>query len=117
MSLTDFTAADLREPKPGLFYAGRIEANLLGPPFQVGRLAVVHVLAPTDLIVPGMIYILVDGEAGEDVVPEAAVSIVRIQGWTPDLWVVDQFSERAPCQRCSLFRRRWQPRASIDIKA
>jgi hypothetical protein len=116
MSLTEgITAADLTAAQPGLVFATRIKADHLGPPFQMGRLAVVRVLGPTDAVVIGTIYLLVDSEAGEDVAPEVSGSIARMQGESPDFWLVDEFVPNAPCRRRSLSRRRWQPRASIDI--
>jgi hypothetical protein len=104
--IENFTTADLSDPQPGQVFAGRIEADLLGAPFRLGRLAVLRVVAPPDPIVIGCLYILNDGDD---------VAIVRIQGASPDLWVVDEFSGSAPCQRRALSRRRWQPRAFIVV--
>jgi hypothetical protein len=103
--IENFTTADLSDPQPGQVFAGRIEADLLGAPFRSGRLAILRVLAPTDPIVIGCLYVL---DKRDD------VAIVRIQGASPDLWVVDEFSGNAPYRR-ALSRRRWQPRASIVV--
>jgi hypothetical protein len=111
--IEDLTAAD--DAQPVLVFAARIGADLLGPPFRIGRLAVVRVLAPTDQVVIGTIYLLVDCEAGEDVAPEVSGSIARLLGESPDVWLVDEFVPNAPCRRRSLSRPQWQARASINI--
>jgi hypothetical protein len=103
--IEDIATADLSDPQPGQLFAGRIEADM-GAPFRPGRLVVLRVLGPTAPVVIGCLYILDDGDD---------VAVVRMQGESPDLWVVDEFSGDAPCRRRSLSRRRWRPRASIVV--
>jgi hypothetical protein len=66
------------------------------------------VLAPTDPVVIGALYMLRDDETRWG-------AIVRMRGASPDFWVVDEFVPNAPLRRRRLPRRRWQARASIDI--
>jgi hypothetical protein len=88
--VADLTPADIDDPQPGTVIAGRIEADHLGAPFNLGTL-----------------YILDDG---------SDVAIVRLQGESPDLWIVDRFSGDGGSHRCALARRRWLPRAAITVQ-
>jgi hypothetical protein len=55
----------------------------------------------------GELYILDDG---------SDVAIVRLQGESADLWIVDRFSADGGSHRCALARRRWHPRAAITVQ-
>jgi hypothetical protein len=76
-------------------------------PFTLGALLVMQVLEPAAPLSIGTLYILDDG---------SDVAIVRLQGESPDLWIVDRFSGDGGCRRCALARRRWHPRAAITIQ-
>ena len=41
--VSDLTPADIEDPRPGTVIAGRIEADHLGAPFNLGALLVMHV--------------------------------------------------------------------------
>ena len=105
--VSDFTPADIDDPQPGTVIAGRIEADHLGAPFKLGALLVMHVLEPAAQVSIGTLYILDDG---------SDVAIVRLQGESPDLWIVDGFSGDGGLHRCALARRRWHPRAAITVQ-
>jgi hypothetical protein len=91
----------------GTVIAGRIEADHLGEPFELGALLIMQVLEPAAPISTGMLYILDDG---------SDVAIVRLQGQSPDLWIVDRFSSDGGSRRCALARRQWHPRAAITVQ-
>jgi hypothetical protein len=99
--------ADIDDPRPGSIIAGRIEADHLGEPFKLGALLIMQVLEPDAQVSIGTLYILDDGDD---------VAVVRMQGQSADLWVVDQFTEAGDVHRRTLYRRRWQPRASIVVQ-
>ncbi len=99
-------AADFDDPQPGTVIAGRIEADNLGAPFTLGTLLIMQVLEPDAQVSAGLLYILDDG---------SDVAIVRMQGESPDLWVVDEFTAIGPVHRRTLYRRRWLPRAAIVV--
>ena len=101
------TPADIDDPQPGTVIAGRIEADHLGEPFKFGRLMMMQVLEPDAPVSIGTLYILDDG---------SDVAIVRLQGESPDLWIVDRFSGDDSSRRCALARRRWRPRAAITVQ-
>ena len=105
--VSDLTPADFDDPQPGTVIAGRIEADHLGEPFELGALLIMQVLEPAAPISTGTLYILDDG---------SDVAIVRLQGESPDLWIVDRFSGDGGLHRCALARRRWHPRAAITIQ-
>ena len=105
--VSDLTPADIDDPQPGTVIAGRIEADHLGEPFKLGRLMMMQVLEPHAPVSIGTLYILDDGED---------VAIVRMQGESADLWVVDRFSGDGGLRRCALARRRWHPRAAITVQ-
>jgi hypothetical protein len=105
--VSDLTPADIDDPQPGTVIAGRIEADNLGEPFKLGALLVMQVLEPGASISTGTLYILDDG---------SDVAIVRLQGESPDLWIVDRFSGDGGSRRCALARRRWHPRAAITVQ-
>jgi hypothetical protein len=66
-----------------------------------------QILEPAAQVSIGTLYILDDGED---------IAIVRLQGESPDLWVVDQFRNgSATTRRRALARRRGQPRASLAV--
>ena len=107
MQLTeDITTADLSDPQPGQVFAGRLQADM-GEPFRPGRVVALRVLAPGDPMMIGTLYILDDG---------SDVAILRLQGESPDLWIVDRFSGDGGSPRCALARRRWRPRAAITVQ-
>jgi hypothetical protein len=66
-----------------------------------------QVLGPEASVSIGTVHILDDG---------SDVAIVRLQGESPDLWIVDRFSDDGTVHRCSLARRRWYPRAAITVQ-
>jgi hypothetical protein len=99
-------AADIDDPRPGTVIAGRIEDNL-GAPFKLGCPMMMQVLEPDAPVSIGTLYILDDG---------SDVAIVRLQGESPDLWIVDRFSGDGGSRRCALARRRWHLRAAITIQ-
>jgi hypothetical protein len=66
-----------------------------------------QVLEPAARVSIGTLYILDDG---------SDVAIVRMQGESPDLWIVDQFSGNGATHRRALARRRWHPRAAIKVQ-
>jgi hypothetical protein len=103
----DFTPADLDDPQPGTVIAGRIEAHHLGEPFKLGALLVMQVLEPAAQVSIGTLYILDDG---------SDVAIVRLQGQSADLWIVDSFSDDGTVRRRALARRRWHPRAAVTVR-
>ena len=103
----DLTPADIDDPQPGTVIAGRIEADHLGEPFKLGALLIMQVLGPDAPVSIGTLYILDDG---------SDVAIVRLQGESPDLWIVDRFSGNGGSHRCALARRRWHPRAAITVQ-
>jgi hypothetical protein len=105
--VSDLTPADLDDPQPGTVIAGRIEADHLGEPFKLGALLIMQVLEPAASISTGTLYILDDG---------SDVAIVRLQGESPDLWIVDRFSGDGGSHRCALARSRWHPRAAITVQ-
>ena len=105
--VADLTPADIDDPQPGTVIAGRIEADNLGAPFKLGALIVMQVLDPAAQVSRGGLYILDDG---------SDVAIVRLQGESPDLWIVDRFSGDGGSRRCALGRRRWHPRAAITVQ-
>jgi hypothetical protein len=105
--VADLTPADIDDPQPGTVIAGRIEADHLGAPFNRGALLVMQVLEPAAKVSIGTLYILDDG---------SDVAIVRLQGESPDLWIVDRFSGDGGSHRCALARRRWLPRAAITVQ-
>jgi hypothetical protein len=55
----------------------------------------------------GTLYILNDG---------SDVAIVRLQGESPDLWIVDRVLGDGDFHRCALARRRWLPRAAVMVQ-
>jgi len=69
---------------------------------------VLRVPGPTDPVVIGCLYMLDDGDD---------VAVVRMQGESPDLWVVDEFSENAPCRRRTLSRRHWRATSLGRVRA
>ena len=79
----------------------------LGEPFKLGALLVMQVLEPDAEVFGGLLYTLDDGDD---------VAIVRLQGESPDLWIVDRFSGDGGTHRRALARRRWRPRAAITIQ-
>ena len=81
--VSDLTPADIGDPQPGTVIAGRIEADHLGAPFKLGALLIMQVLEPHAPVSIGALYIFDDG---------SDVAIVRLQGESPDLWIVDRFS-------------------------
>ena len=81
--VADLTPADIDDPQPGTVIAGRIEADHLGAPFNLGALLIMQVLEPGAPVSIGALYILDDG---------SDVAIVRLQGESLDLWIVDRFS-------------------------
>jgi hypothetical protein len=91
-------ATDIDDPRPRTVIAGRIEADNLGAPFKLGCLMMMQVLEPDAPVSIGTLYILDDG---------GDVAIVRLQGESPDLWIVDRFSGDGGLHRCALARRRW----------
>ena len=105
--VSDINAADIDDPQPGTVIAGRIEADHLGAPFNLGALLVMQVLKPAARVSIGTLYILDD---------DSDVAIVRLQGESPDLWIVDRFSGDGGCRRFILARRRWHPRAAITVQ-
>jgi hypothetical protein len=105
--VSDLTPADIDDPKPGSIIAGRIEADGLGEPFKLGALLIMQVLEPDAQVSAGSLYILDDGED---------VAIVRMQDHSPDLLIVDQFTDAGTIRRRALGRRRWQPRALLMVK-
>ena len=105
--VSDLTPADIDDPQPGTVIAGRIKADHLGEPFKFGRLMMMQVLEPDAPVSIGTLYILDDG---------SDVAIVRLQGESPDLWIVDRFSGDGGFHRCALARRRWRPRAAITVQ-
>ena len=66
-----------------------------------------QILGPADPVSTGTLYILDEG---------SDVAIARLQGESPDLWIVDRFSEGGTVHRCALARRRWHPRAAITVQ-
>jgi hypothetical protein len=90
-------AADIDDPQPGTVIAGRIEADNLGEPFKLGALLMMQVLELDAQVSIGTLYILDDG---------SDVAIVRLQGESPDLWIVDRYSGDGSSHRCALVRRR-----------
>jgi hypothetical protein len=66
-----------------------------------------QVLQPDALVSIGTLYILDDG---------SDVAIVRLEGESPDLWIVDRFSSDGGTHRCALARRRWHPQAAITVQ-
>jgi hypothetical protein len=80
--ISDINAADINDPQPGTGIAGRIEVDHLGAPFKLGAMLVMQVLEPAAQVSIGTLYIFDDG---------SDVAIVRLQGESPDLWVVDRF--------------------------
>jgi hypothetical protein len=56
-----------------------------------------QVLGPDASVLIGTLYILDDG---------SDVAIVRLQGESPDLWIVDRYSGDGSSHRCALVRRR-----------
>ena len=102
----DLTPADIDDPQPLTVIAGRIEADNLGAPFKLGALIVMQVLEPHAPVSIGALYIFDDG---------SDVAIVRLQGESPDLWIVDRYSGDGSSHRCALARRRWHPRAAITV--
>jgi hypothetical protein len=80
--VADLTPADIDDPQPGTVIAGRIESDHLGAPFKLGALLVMQVLEPDAQVSIGTLYILDDG---------SDVAVVRLQGESPDLWIVDRF--------------------------
>jgi hypothetical protein len=105
--VSDLTPADIDDPQPGTVIAGRIEADHLGEPFKLGALLVMQVLEPAAQVSIGTLYILDDG---------SDVAIVRLEGQSSDLWIVDRFSGDGGSRRCALARRRWHPRAAITVQ-
>jgi hypothetical protein len=105
--VSGINAADFDDPQPGTVIAGRIEADHLGAPFNLGALLVMQVLEPAARVSIGTLYILDDG---------SDVAIVRLQGKSPDLWIVDRFSGDGGSHRCALARRRWLPRVAITVQ-
>jgi hypothetical protein len=105
--VSDFTSADIDDPQPGTVIAGRIEVDHLGEPFKLGALLVMQVLEGGAPLSIGGLYILDDG---------SDVAIVRLQGESPDLWIVDRFSGDGGSHRCALARSRWHPRAAITVQ-
>ena len=95
--VSGLTPADIDDPQPGTVIAGRIEADHVGAPFNLGALLVMQVLEPAARVSIGTLYILDDG---------SDVAIVRMQGESPDLWIVDRFSGDGGLHRCALARRR-----------
>ena len=91
----------------GTVIAGRIEADNLGEPFKLGALLVMQVLEPAASMSIGTLYILDD---------RSDVAIVRMQGQSADLWIVDRFSGNGGSRRCALARRRWRPRAALTVQ-
>jgi hypothetical protein len=66
-----------------------------------------QVLNPAETAVSiGTLYILDD---------DSDVAIVRLQGESPDPWIVDRFSGDGGSHRCALVRWRWHPRAAITV--
>jgi len=74
---------------------------------MIRRLMMMQVLEPAAQVSIGTLYILDDGR-------DAA--IVRLQGESPDLWIVDRFSGDGGSHRCALARRRWHARAAVAIR-
>jgi hypothetical protein len=112
--VSGLTPADIDDPQPGTVIAGRIEADHLGEPFKLGRLIVMEVLEPDSSVAIGTLYILDDGS---DILDDGSdVAIVRMQGESPDLWIVDRFSGDGGSRRCALARRRWLPLAAITVQ-
>jgi hypothetical protein len=105
--VSDLTPADIDDPQPGTVIAGRIEADHLGAPFNLGALLVMQVLKPAARVSIGTLYILDD---------DSDVATVRLQGESPDLWIIDRFSGDGGLRRCALARRRWHPRAAITVQ-
>ena len=105
--VSDLTPADLDDPQPGTVIAGRIEADNLGAPFRLGALLTMLVLGPDAPASTGQLYILDDG---------SDVAIVRMQDHSPDLLIVDQFTDAGTIRRRALGRRRWQMRALLMVK-
>jgi hypothetical protein len=60
-------------------------ADHLGEPFNPGALLIMQVLEQDAPVSIGTLYILDDG---------SDVASVRLQGESPDLWIVDRFSGR-----------------------
>ena len=100
-------ATDIDDPRPRTVIAGRIEADNLGAPFKLGALLVMQVLGPEASVSIGTLYILDDGRD---------VAVVRLQGESSDLWIVDRFSGDGGSHRCALARSRWHPRAAITVQ-
>jgi hypothetical protein len=69
----------------------KIEAAHLGEPFKQGALLVMHVLELAAQVSIGTLYILDDC---------SDVAIERLQGESPDLWIVDRFSGNGGSRRC-----------------
>ena len=105
MSLTEsFDVADISNPQPGQVYVERM-AETVGP-LGAGRLVALRVMASTDPVTVGGIYILDNG-------PD--VAIVRMLGISPDEWHVEQFGADMPTRTHSLPRWEWFARASITV--
>lgn len=105
MSLTEsFDVADISNPQPGQVYVERM-AETVGP-LPAGRLVALRVMASTDPVTVGGIYILDGGPS---------VAIVRMLGISADEWHVEQFGADMPTRIHSLPRREWPARASITV--
>jgi hypothetical protein len=72
----------------------------------LGALLVMQILGPADHVSTGILYILDDGRD---------TAVVRLQGQSPDLWIVDRFSADGGLRRCALAISRWLPRASLVV--
>jgi hypothetical protein len=90
----------LNDPQPGAVIAGRIEADHLAEPLKIGALVVMQVREPDAQVSIGTLYILDD---------DSDVAIVRLQGESPDLWIVDRFSGDGGSRRSRGTSRSYRP--------
>jgi hypothetical protein len=70
-------------------------------------LLLLQIIEPADPLSTGTLYILDDGKDG---------AVVCLLGQSPDIWIVDRFSDGGTVHRCALARRRWHPRAAITVQ-
>ena len=82
----DLTPADIERPATGRRHCRpRIEADHLAEPLKIGALVVMQVREPDAQVSIGTLYILDD---------DSDVAIVRLQGESPDLLIVESVLRR-----------------------